>query len=377
MRFVLFYHAFASCWNHGNAHFLRGIARELITFGHEVILYEPADGWSRTNALADGGDAALAEAAQLVPGLILRTYKSANLDFDAALDHADVVIAHEWTDRAVIAALNRRRRAGRFLLLFHDTHHRAVTKPQDIDDLPLGNFDGVLAFGAVLREIYAKGGWGGRAFTWHEAADVALFHPQPATSVSDLIWIGNWGDDERAAELHRFLLKPVAALGITARVHGVRYPAEAQALLQSHGLAYKGWLPNHRAPAAYGRARVTVHIPRRPYVEALPGIPTIRVFEALACGIPLICSPWQDEENLFAPESFATARNSKEMAAALKNVLNDRALADAYSRQGLSAIRDRHTCAHRVEELMDVLCRLGAPAAHRVASIKKDQVSAS
>ena len=30
MKFVLFYHSFASCWNHGNAHFLRGVARELI-----------------------------------------------------------------------------------------------------------------------------------------------------------------------------------------------------------------------------------------------------------------------------------------------------------------------------------------------------------
>jgi hypothetical protein len=32
-----------------------------------------------------------------------------------------------------------------------------------------------------------------------------------------------------------------------------------------------------------------------------PGIPTIRVFEALACGVPLICAPWRDEENLFPP----------------------------------------------------------------------------
>ena len=38
----------------------------------------------------------------------------------------------------------------------------------------------------------------------------------------------------------------------------------------------------------FARYRVTVHVPRRPYVAALPGIPTIRPFEALACGIPLV-----------------------------------------------------------------------------------------
>ena len=49
------------------------------------------------------------------------------------------------------------------------------------------------------------------------------------------------------------------------------------------------------------RHRVTVHVPRRPYAQALPGIPTIRVFEALACGIPLVSAPWDDVEGLFRP----------------------------------------------------------------------------
>jgi hypothetical protein len=45
MRVVLFYHSLVSDWNHGNAHFLRGVASELIARGHEVAIYEPADGW--------------------------------------------------------------------------------------------------------------------------------------------------------------------------------------------------------------------------------------------------------------------------------------------------------------------------------------------
>src|ERR1051325_10698476 len=97
MKFVLFYHSFASCWNHGNVHFLRGICRALLALGHQVTVYEPEDGWSRTNALRDGGAAVLAEAERLVPGVVLRQYAPERLDVDEAVDGADVVIVHEWT----------------------------------------------------------------------------------------------------------------------------------------------------------------------------------------------------------------------------------------------------------------------------------------
>ena len=57
MRFVLFYHSLISDWNHGNAHFLRGVAGELVARGHDVIVYEPADAWSVQNLIAEHGEA--------------------------------------------------------------------------------------------------------------------------------------------------------------------------------------------------------------------------------------------------------------------------------------------------------------------------------
>ena len=60
MRVVYFTHSLASCWNHGNAHFLRGVLRELIRRGHSVRVYEPEGAWSLGNLLADHGEAALA-----------------------------------------------------------------------------------------------------------------------------------------------------------------------------------------------------------------------------------------------------------------------------------------------------------------------------
>ena len=144
----------------------------------------------------------------------------------------------------------------------------------------------------------------------------------------DLVWIGNWGDDERAAELHEFLIDPVKSLGLRAKVYGVRYPQHALDMLRDAGIEYGGWLPNFACPEIFGRYRFTVHVPRRPYGDLLPGIPTIRPFEALACGIPLICSPWKDCEKLFTPgKDFLIARNGREMKRHMRALLSDKKLA--------------------------------------------------
>jgi spore maturation protein CgeB len=364
MKLVLFCHSLASCWNHGNAHFLRGIVRELIQLRHEVVVYEPADGWSRQNLLRDHGASALAEGAKVVQGADIRPYGRATLDFDNACDGADIVLVHEWTDPELVARLGERRiRGGRFLLFFHDTHHRAITSPDDLGNFDLAGYDAVLAFGEVLREVYLARGWARRVFTWHEAADSALFRMNPlAAKDTDLIWVGNWGDGERDDELRRYLVEPVARLGLTARVHGVRYPNHVQSQLARNGVHYCGWLPNHRVPEAFARAKGTVHIPRRPYVEALPGIPTIRMFEALACGIPLVSAPWDDIEGLFPPGCYLKARDGEQMAAALSALLRDDEFATELARNGLHAIRTRHTCRHRVEQLCAIIESL-APAA--------------
>jgi spore maturation protein CgeB len=361
MKIVLFYHSILSCWNHGNVHFLRGVARELIRLGHEVVVYEPEDGWSRQNALLDGGATELAEAASLVPGVVIHSYDHKRLDLDAATADSDLVIVHEWNAPELIAAIGRRRAAGApFTLLFHDTHHRSVTAQREIEGLDLDGYDAVLAFGEVLRELYVRAGWGRQALTWHEAADTALFHPLPAQKDVDVIWIGNWGDNERSREIETYLVNPVARLGISGRIHGVRYPEAARTMLAQRGIAFGGWLPNRLAPQAYAKARATVHIPRAPYVDALPGIPTIRVFEALACGIPLICSPWWDDEGLFPPGAYLIASDEKEMTAALRHVLSDAALAQHLTETGLRAIAERHTCAHRVQQLLGLVRKLKA-----------------
>jgi spore maturation protein CgeB len=138
--------------------------------------------------------------------------------------------------------------------------------------------------------------------------------------------------------------------------------------LRRYGARYHGWAANAAAPAIFARHLATVHVPRRYYATLLPGIPTIRVFEALACGIPLVSAPWDDCEGLFEPGAdFLVARHGGEMREQLRAVLNDEQLARSLAEQGRRTVLARHTCAHRVDELLAIYAELGPPQAQPAA----------
>jgi len=361
MRIVYFTHSLQSCWNHGNAHFLRGVLRELQARGHEVRALEPTGNWSLANLLADAGEAGLEPYRRLYPELSSESFDPEG-DVTALIGDADLVIVHEWNEPALVAAVGALRKGGgRFRLLFHDTHHRAVSAPDEMRAFDLSGYDGVLAFGETLSEVYRGWGWAGRVWTWHEAADLRLFHPPAVEGPREgLVWIGNWGDGERTGELERFLFAPARDAGLPLDIYGVRYPDEARATLARYGVAYHGWAPNARAPEIFAQALATVHVPRRYYSTILPGIPTIRVFEALACGIPLVSAPWDDAEGLFRPgQDYLVARDGAEMERHLSAIRADAGLREALVASGLETIRARHSCAHRAEELLAVAATLG------------------
>jgi spore maturation protein CgeB len=367
MKISMFYHSLLSDWNHGNAHFLRGIVAELINRGHEVKVYEPKGNWSLTNLLEGHGESYLEEFQSTYPQLQSIFYEVDQIDLDALLKDQDLVIVHEWNEHSLVKAIGEyHAKTQKFRLLFHDTHHRAVTERESMEQYDLRHYDGVLAFGNVIRDLYLKEGWTKHAWTWHEAADTSIFHPiANEEKLGDLVWIGNWGDNERTKELQTFLIDPVKELGLKAKIYGVRYPDTALKALEEAGIEYGNWLPNYKAPEIFARYKVTVHVPRRPYVESLPGIPTIRPFEAMACGIPLVCSPWNDAENLFTPGKDYLVADSKEaMKTHLTNILNDGETGKVLAAHGLNTIKTRHTCAHRVDELLQIMesLQVEAPA---------------
>jgi len=363
LKIALFSHSLVSDWNHGNAHFLRGLMRELVRMGHRVRCYEELGSWSLTHLMKREGERAI-EAIdsfrRIYPELDIRFYKSGDDQFQQFLDEelkeTHLVLLHEWNDPHVVNSVLALKQKHGFIALFHDSHHRAYTNAGEILKFHLHLVDGVLAFGEAIRRIYVDGFGISRAWTFHEAADIEQFRPLRRRKSIDMVWIGNWGDDERTQEVEEFLIGPAAAIpGIRAVVHGVRYPDTAVQKLKDANVEYRGYLPNLLSPQVYAESYVTLHIPRRQYANGLAGIPTIRVFEALACGIPLVCSPWHDEEGLFRPgQDYAMVRNGQEMAAELRHLLDDAKARHQLAENGLKAVRERHTCTHRAHELVSI-----------------------
>jgi spore maturation protein CgeB len=357
MRIAMFYQSLVSDWNHGNAHFLRGIASELQARGHELRIFEPEDSWSRMNLLQDAGPDAVSQFHQAFLHLSSTQYSMNRLAIPEWLDNVDLVLVHEWNAPGLISAIGDYASRNRHVrVLFHDTHHRAITAAHELARFDLSDYDGILAYGRSLKMAYEKRCWGKQVYVWHEAADTRTFYPrQSDRTLGDVVWIGNWGDEERSEELREYFINPVASSSLKANAYGVRYPATAVRELEAASIVYGGWLPNFKVPEVFSAFKATIHVPRRPYTRALPGIPTIRPFEALACGIPLISAPWQDTESLFrVGQDFLIARSGSEMQTHLSDVLNDPSLAQSLASSGLQTIREHHTCVHRAEELLSI-----------------------
>ena len=363
MRIVIFAHSVVSDWSHGNAHFLRGLARALGKRGHSVLCCEQWRNWSTDSLFEEHGHGPIVEFARLFPDIELKVYGV----WDRIVEEvgeltrgADVVIVHEFNEPELIGAVGHvHRRRNDFALLFHDTHHRPASVPWQTARFNLAGYDGVLAYGDSLAEIYRQDFGQTNVWTFHEAADVSVFRPLQTTKTDDVIWIGNWGDEERTREIREYLVDSARRLPeLRFAVHGVRYPDEGRREIETAGIEFRGWIANYRVPEAYARAKMTLHIPRGPYRELLPGIPTIRPFEALACGIPLISTPWADTEGLFRPGDYVRVDSPAEMRENMLRLALHEDERAKLAERGLETILARHTCDHRAEQLEGIVAEL-------------------
>lgn len=318
----------------GNARFLRGLCGELVARRHHVQRHPP----------------------------------HAQLELERTLAGVDVVIVHDSTAPELVKRIRlHHARNDDHVLLFYDTHQRAATAPPELRRFNLAGFDGVLAASETIGRTYLERGWSGRVWTWHEAADPHTFAPHPgAARNSDLVWIGDRHDLGCSQELGTLVLEPARRLRLTGVIHGQQYPWRARLAIQRSGLRYGGPLAEHLVPAVWARHRFTVVLPHLRH--APPGIPSTRVFEALAAGIPLICTPWDDVEELFNPgRDYLVARDQREMETAMRNLHSDRAMAAELAAHGRATVLARHTCAHRTDELLRIVAQLRA-GAHETAS---------
>jgi spore maturation protein CgeB len=358
-RFALFYQSVISDWNHGNAHFLRGLMRALQARGHQATCYEQVDNWSLRNLLEATPDA-ISDFERRFPDLAFERYALGH-DLEAwlrlRLSESDVALVHEWNEPDLIRAVARVSRELGVRAFFHDTHYRVVLDATYRDSLELEQFEGILAYSPSTAQRFRDLGFA-NVHVLHEAADTTVFAPLELDKTADVVFVGNYGDGDRSDELEDFVFSPRRELpNLKYVVYGVRYPeAVVSRLRNGLDIDYHGWLPNVQVPTIYSSTRVVLHVPRRQYVELLPGTPTIRVFEALATGACLISLPWQDTDSLFeAGRDYAVASTPHEMRELIDWLCHDDQARERFGQHGRQTILDRHTCGHRADQLLELL----------------------
>jgi spore maturation protein CgeB len=359
MKFAFFYQSVISDWNHGNAHFLRGLMRALQARGHQVVCYEQVDNWSLENLLLESPNA-VADFEARFPDLRYDRYElGAGLESTLRgwLEAADVAIVHEWNEPSVIDLVARLCRQLGVRSIFHDTHYRVVLDDLYRARLKLEQFDEIVAYSPSLAQRFQELGFH-NVHVIHEAADTTVFKPVVVPKTDDVVFVGNYGDGDRNDQLERFVFGPRRALPrLRFAMYGVRYPPSVlERMANGLDVAFRGRAPNVDVPRVYSSAKVVLHVPRQPYVDQLPGTPTIRVFEALASGACLISLPWPDTDRLFtAGQDYAVARTPTEMRDLLSWLCADDAAREAFGRRGRATILARHTCDHRAQQLLEIV----------------------
>jgi spore maturation protein CgeB len=214
--------------------------------------------------------------------------------------------------------------------------------------------------GPTLRRLERDYG-SPRARVLYCSVDPELYFPQPQALSWDLGYMGTYSDD-RQPTVERLLLAPARELP-QARfvVAGPQYPRDIE---WPTNVEYRAHLPPAEHRAFYNSQRFTLNVTRADMIRA-GWSPSVRLFEAAACGTPIISDRWSGIETLLAPgREILLAATAQDVLSALRRFGEDerRALAERARKRILS----EHTAAHRAQQLETyALELLGAVAAPR------------
>ena len=369
MKFVYFTHSLASCWNHGNAHFLRGVLRELSVAGtRSRPRAGRAPGASRTCS-QDHGEAGLDAYRAHYPELSSQTLRTRHRSGRAARRRGRG--DRPRVERAVARRRDRppapQRRAGSRSSSTTPTTAPSAIRTRSAPSTSTATTACSPSARHWRRSIAA--GAGATAFTSGtrlrtRACSVRL---RRRTSGAGLVWIGNWGDDERSAELESFLFRPAQTrrpCRSTSTASAIRTTPWRRS--RRYGARYRGWLPNAaragglRAPSR-DRARAAPLLCR--HAAGHSDDPRLR-----GAGLRHsagLARPGATRKACSVPATrLSSSPATRPRWSAISRALaNDADLRRSLVASGLDAIRSRHTCAHRVDELLAILATLGAPRA--------------
>jgi spore maturation protein CgeB len=208
-------------------------------------------------------------------------------------------------------------------------------------------FDLYLSFtgGPTLRLLEERHG-AKRARALYCSVDPALYHPEHRAARWDLGYLGTYSDD-RQPTLERLLIEPARRGAGRFVVAGPQYPATIDWPEAVERIEH---LPPKEHRAFYTAQRFTLNVTRQDMVRA-GYAPSVRLFEAAACGVPIVSDRWAGLETLFEPgREVVIADDARDVIAALTEMPEDARI--AMGRAARERVLREHTAAHRAAELL-------------------------
>ena len=332
-----------SSWGNGHATTYRALLEALAQRGHRVTFLERDTPWYRSQrdlAKPANWSVKLYSELQDVPRLFGAQIRRANLVILGSYVPDGIAIA-EWVT----------------------THAQGVTAFYDIDTpvtlagleggldymsaAMIPRFDLYLSFSGgpvpgLIEDAYGSP----MARALYCSADIGLYRPQAAAPKWALGYLGTYSDD-RQPQLEKLLLAPARALPRERLVvAGSKYPDD---LVWPTNVERIEHLPPREHPRFYARQRFTLNATRAD-MRALGFSPSVRLFEAAACGAPIMSDRWPGIETIFAPSSeILLASRPEEVIEILRDLPEERRLSIA--EQARQRILREHTPDHRARQL--------------------------
>lgn len=350
MKVVVFGLGVSSAWGNGHATLWRGLLGALARDGHDATFYErDVPYYARTRDLAAGS------------GWDLVLYPSwAEIEERARRDlgAADAAIVTSYCPDA--QAASDLVLAARTTRVYYDLDTpvtlEALARGDEVAYLPrqgLGGFDLVLSYtgGAALEALRTTLG-ARRVAPLFGSVDLRVHAPAPPSGAfagCDLSYLGTYAADRQAGVEALFLEVARRMPAHRFALGGPMYPDD---VARPANVAWRPHVAPGDHPAFYGSSRVTLNVTRRS-MAALGHCPSARLFEAAACGVPLVSDAWEGLDRFFEPgHEILVARSTDDVVEALRRDPEDlRAIADQASRR----TREEHTAERRARELVALL----------------------
>ena len=349
MKLVVFGLTVSSSWGNGHATLWRGLIRALERRGHDVVFFErDAPYYSAHRDLTDLGEARL---------IIYPDWESVRLKALGHLLDADVAMVTSYCPDARAAAdlIAEQGHVSVFYDLDTPVTLARMAAGERVDYLPadgLSRFDLVLSYtgGKALERLRTELG-AVRTAALYGHVDPERHHPEPADPryACDLSYLGTYAPDRQAMVEALFVAPASARPERRFVLGGSGYP-------QDFPWTRNIWFVQHLSPVEhapfFSSSRLTLNVTRAD-MAAMGWCPSGRLFEAAACGAPIVTDVWPGLDAFFAPgEELLVVNSGEDVLAALE--LSDAELM-RLGRAGRERVLDEHTSDHRAGQLLALL----------------------